>query len=58
MDKYLRGTGKGPLEYLEFCLCREMSWTFDELERQPAWRIEEAFLFLEREAFYRKSQES
>lgn len=46
-----------PLEYAEFCLCREMGWTFEELEKQPAWRIEQAFLFLEREYIYRKAQE-
>jgi hypothetical protein len=34
-----------------------MHWTFTELEQQPAWRIEQAFLFLSREAQYQKSQQ-
>jgi hypothetical protein len=55
----LRGYSKGaPLEYAEFALCREMGWTFNELEEQPTERIEQAFLFIERENIYRKSQEN
>jgi hypothetical protein len=27
-----------------------MGWTFDELEAQPAWRIELAFAFLSEES--------
>jgi hypothetical protein len=44
-----------PAEYAEFSLCREMGWTFNDLEDQPAWRIEQAFLFLSREGAYRKT---
>ncbi len=43
-----------PLEYAEFLLCREMGWTFEELEEQPAHRVREAFLFLEEEGKARK----
>jgi hypothetical protein len=38
-------------------LCREFGWDFNQLEEQPAWRIEQAILFIQREAFYRKSLE-
>jgi hypothetical protein len=34
-----------------------MGWTYTQLEEQPAEKIELAFLFLEREAAYRKTQE-
>jgi hypothetical protein len=53
----LRGYGKAPLSYAEFTICREFGWTFTELEEQPAERIEQAFLFIERENLYRKQQE-
>jgi hypothetical protein len=46
-----------PIEYAEFRLCREMGWTFNELENQPTWRIEQAFLFLERESIHQKTLE-
>lgn len=42
-------TDKAPLEYAEFLLCREMKWTFAELEEQPAERIQQAFAFLDLE---------
>jgi hypothetical protein len=58
VDKALRDYGDSPPEYSEFQLCREMGWTFTELEEQPAWRIEQAFLFLNRESVYQKSQQS
>lgn len=58
MDKALRGFGDAPPEYAEFTLIREMGWTFNELEEQPAFKVEQAFLFLQREGVYRKSQES
>lgn len=45
---------KAPLPYAEFALCREMCWTFDELERQPTWRVMQAFDFLDAEARARK----
>lgn len=58
MDKLLRGyTDESPLEYAEFCLCREMGWTYDELESQPAHRISQAFTFIGRENAYRKTLE-
>lgn len=55
----MRGYSKKvPLEYAEFQLIREMGWSYTELDAQPSERIEQAFLFLEREAVYRKSQEN
>ncbi|HDR8003431.1 hypothetical protein ACS2BX_25940 [Bacillus cereus group sp. BceL300] len=45
-----------PMEYAEFALCREMGWTFNQLDEQPAWRVEQAFLFLEREHIFNESQ--
>jgi hypothetical protein len=58
VDKLLRGyTEEAPLEYNEFLLCKEMGWTFTELEAQPSWRIEQAFLFLSRQAHYEKTQQ-
>lgn len=33
-----------------------MGWTFTQLEEQPAERVEQAFLFMSREEFYRESQ--
>ena len=53
----MRGYGDPPVEYAEFTVCREMGWTFDELDAQPAWRIEQLFLFLKRENVYRKTLE-
>lgn len=47
-----------PLEYAEFTLCREMGWTFTELYKQPAEKIELAFLFLQRESVARKLTEN
>jgi hypothetical protein len=59
VDKVLRGySDKAPIEYNEFALCREMGWDFNQLESQPAWRIEQAFLFLSREAHYQKTQQN
>jgi hypothetical protein len=34
-----------------------MGWTFTQLDETESWRIEQAFLFLEREAFYKKTLE-
>jgi hypothetical protein len=46
------------MPYAEFCLCRELGWTYTELEEQPAYRIEQAFLFLNREHVYQKTKSS
>lgn len=27
-------------------ICREMGWTYEELARQPAYRVQEAMTFL------------
>jgi hypothetical protein len=35
-----------------------MGWSYEQLHNTPAYLIEQAFLFLEREAVYSKSQES
>jgi hypothetical protein len=35
-----------------------MGWTYTQLDEQPAEKIELAFLFLQRENVYRKTQES
>jgi len=57
VDSALRGyTDKVPLEYAEFSLIRSMGWTYTELDEQPADKIELAFLFLQRENAYQKSQ--
>lgn len=45
------------LPYQEFLLCREMGWTYEELERQPAHRIEEALAFLAEEAAAQRALE-
>lgn len=41
-------------QYNEFRLVREMGWTYDELERTPQYRIEEALTFLGIEAEVRE----
>ena len=46
-----------PLEYVEFLLCREMGWTFRELEEQPGRRVQQAFMYLEEEAAAHKFRE-
>lgn len=59
VDRYLRGYNADcPLEYAEMTICREFGWTFDELDAQPSWRIEQMFRFLQREAVYQKTQQS
>lgn len=56
VDKLLRGySDEAPLDYNEFCLIRELGWTYTQLDEQPAWRIEQAFMFLSREAKYQKT---
>lgn len=44
------------MEYMEFLICREMGWTFTELEAQPGWRIDQAMAFLSEEAKARKTR--
>jgi len=31
-------------------LCREMGWTFEDLENTPVYRVEQAFAFLSEES--------
>jgi hypothetical protein len=32
-----------------------MGWTFTELDEQPAWRIQQVLMFMQREAFYEET---
>lgn len=43
--------------YIEFRICREMGWTYEELARQPSHRVEEIMAFLEAESEARKAME-
>ena len=45
-----------PPEYVEFTICREMGWTFTEMEAQPAWRVEQTLAFLQEEARAREAE--
>lgn len=40
--------------YIEYRVCKEMGWTFDELERQPAFRVEQVIRFMDIEAAVEK----
>lgn len=42
------------MPYSEFVLCREMGWTFTELEQQPAYRIYQAMRFMKIESDVRE----
>lgn len=35
-----------PVAWLEWMVCRKMHWTYTQLEEQPAYRVEEALVFL------------
>ncbi len=47
-------TTRVPAEYAEFQLCREMGWSYLQLERTPAHRVQEALEFLRVEGRHRR----
>lgn len=47
VESNVRGyTDNAPIEYMEMIICREFGWTYDELEAQPADRIQQVMAFL------------